>query len=568
MPLFGKKKTSSDGPQNVALIGCGPAGMCLLHALAKRKQDPKAKNLPNITCFERAASPGGLWRDVPSDDPERKKVENKALMYNDMWSNIPKELCEYFDYTWDEHFKKPTPAFLPRKDIFEYLVARNSVDGALDDVKFNHTVTSVKWLPSENKFSVTVRDDVAGKSTTEKYDKCVWAAGVNGYLEDPDDVDELLDDFEGKTMHSIEATEDFEGCVKGKRVMLIGDSSSAEDLALRAVKLGAEKVYITSRQGDGDCAETGSWPEDKVEMVYGQPYKVLKGKSFKVQAVYWSEKKGKWRKDDEEEPVKLKDIDTAIMCTGYNPNLEFVDENLRFDDDVEWQCPKGWTMDNNAFSITFGNITPSKHLFPGATCTPDIYRGLLIANPNMMYLCETDDPASPLLHIDVNAWLILGYLTGDVDIPKEKDMVKANQKQLEAEMQIPFLRSAIDLEYAGELDELDETHWSENPDDERNIVMDKQASEFVGKVLARDAKTAKYPADFGKFDKLNDKGQQLVKLMNESGYARSKLKKDDPDAKWKTFREYNPGQFKSIYTGTEACELPGRWMDLNITSMK
>lgn len=564
MPLFKKKSNVSDEPLDVALIGCGPAGMCLLHTLAKRKQDPKAKRLPNITCYERASSPGGLWRDVPSDDADRKKTENKALMYDDMWSNIPKEMIEYFDYTWDEHFKKPTPAFLPRKDILEYMIARNSVDGALDDVKFNNNVTSVKWSASEGKFSVTATDETTGKSSTKKYDKCVWASGVNGYLEDPDDVDELLDEFEGKTMHSMECTEDFEKHVKGKRVMLIGDSCSAEDLALRAVKLGADKVYITSRQGDGDCAETGTWPgKEKVEVIYGQPYKVLKGKNFKCQGVYWSEKKEKWRKDDEDEPVKIKDIDTAIMCTGYNPNLEYLDETLRFNDDIVWQVSKGWTMDNNAFSITFGNIAPSKHLYPSATCRPDVYRGLLISNPSMMFLCETDDPVTPLLHNDVNAWMILGYLTGEIDVPKEKDMVKANQKQLEAEMQIPFLRAGIDLEYSGEMDDLDDSHWSEDPEDERNVVMDKQSAEFVTKVLARDAKLAKYPVEFGKFEKLSDKGQKLCNMLIASGYTRSKLKKDDPDVKKMTFRDSDPSVFKSIYTGTAACALPGKWLDIS-----
>jgi len=159
--------------------------------------------------------------------------------------------------------------------------------------------------------------------------------------------------------------------------------------------------------------------------------------------------------------------------------------------------------------------------------------------------------------------LILGYITGEIDIPKEKDMIKANQKQLEAEMQIPFLRAGIDLEYAGEMDDLDENHWSEDPEDERNVVMDKQSSEFVTKVLARDAKAAKYPVDYGKFEKLADKGQQLQKMLMASAYTRSKLKKDDPDAKWKTFRDSDPSVFKSIHTGTPACALPGRWLDIS-----
>lgn len=252
------------------------------------------------------------------------------------------------------------------------------------------------------------------------------------------------------------------------------------------------------------------------------------------------------------------------MCTGYNPNFEFLDKSLQFDDDVEWQVSKGWTMENNAFSVTFGVIPPSKHLFPGATCHPDIYRGCLISNPNMMYLCESDDPVSPLFQIDVNAWTILGYLTGEISIPKEKDMIKANQKQLEAEMQIPYLRAAIDREYAGEIDDLESTHWSENAEDERVKVMDRVTNEFVVKVMARDMKAAKYPVDFGDFKKLSPLGNKVVDLLEVTAKSRTGLKKDVPESKWMTFRDVDPSQFKSLFTGTPACALPGHWLDLQV----
>ena len=71
------------GPVDIALIGCGPGGMSFLHALNKLKKeegpDGPASKL-RVTCFERAASAGGLWRDVPEDDPKRTKPENAPLM--------------------------------------------------------------------------------------------------------------------------------------------------------------------------------------------------------------------------------------------------------------------------------------------------------------------------------------------------------------------------------------------------------------------------------------------------------------------------------------------------------
>jgi trimethylamine monooxygenase len=60
---------------------------------------------------------------------------------------------------------------------------------------------------------------------------------------------------------------DGKNAVKGKRILLIGDSYSAEDLALQCIKLGAENIYFTSRELQGSASYMGSWPDGKVEML-------------------------------------------------------------------------------------------------------------------------------------------------------------------------------------------------------------------------------------------------------------------------------------------------------------
>jgi len=559
-----KKDKQGDGqakPLDVALIGCGPGGMMFLHHLRK-KNASGAENLLNVTCFERAASPGGLWRDVPHDDKGRAKPENALLMYDDLWSNTPKELIEFFDYTFDDHFKKPTPSFLPRKDILEYIVARNSVDGALDGVHFNHTVLSVTYDDGAAKFIVKVRDDTTGEESTGSYDKCIWSGGLHGSPERPDDVLEVLKDFTGKVIHSVEAGESFKADVKGKKILLIGDSYSAEDLAHRAVKLGAKHVYVCARSGEGEASATKSWPKDKVTVVYGPPYKVQKGDVFKCQPVYWSEKKQRYRRDDEEEQVKVKNIETVVLCTGYETELDCLDESLRFDDEAKWEIAKGWQMDNNALTISIGSPKPSKLLGVGSTCYPDVYRGLLISNPNMMFITEMQDSESPILDLDVNAALVLGYLTGDVQIPKEKDMVKENHKHLEAEMQIPWFRMVMDPAYAEELYELPDGHWSENANDERAIILNRMPCELMVKRLARDMKSCNYPVDFGDWKKLSKKGEAFVDLMVASHKARTDIEKESEESTWRTFRDVGDGAFVSVHTGTPCSSLPGHWIDL------
>lgn len=44
-----------------------------------------------------------------------------AGMYQHLWSNSPKECLEYPDYTFDKHFGKPLPSFLPRPVMRDYL---------------------------------------------------------------------------------------------------------------------------------------------------------------------------------------------------------------------------------------------------------------------------------------------------------------------------------------------------------------------------------------------------------------------------------------------------------------
>jgi len=572
--MFSRSKKSGSSANaatgaSVCLIGCGAGGMSLLHALAVKKSkldssSAEYKSLPTIMCFERASGPGGIWRDVAEQDRNKNREENLVVAYNDMWCNTPKELMEFPDYTFEEHFKsKAVPSFLPRKDFLEYLLARNSTDGALDEVHYNHYVENIS--SSSSSFTVQVRDITTNTLSTHKFDKCVWSGGMNAEPEKPIELLELLKDFQGKIMHSCEATENFADAVKGKHVFLIGDSSSAEDLTLRAIKLGARKITISSRGGDGDAYQTGSWPSSTVTVVYGPPYKVSKGKDFTCHAVYWSTKRQKYRKDEEEESVKVKDVDVVILCTGYDYDFDNVDMNLRFDPEQEWQISsKTWAMDNNALTITLGNVTPSANLNPGLTCYPDVYRCLLIANPNMMYLTESQGVETPIIDLDVDAWLILGYLTGQVEIPKEKDMVKANHKQLEAEMQCPWFRAEIDEAYAEELDDLDDTHWAENPEDERSLKLDLQCAVFMVERLARDALSAKYPVDFGKPGKLSAIGNRMVDNMLAAGRARTSLQKSSPDAAWKTFRDATEGTYVSAYTGAPNAPLPAPWLKLSL----
>lgn len=241
------------------------SGMFFLHALALRRQrlveegDTEAlAALPSVTCFERASSPGGIWR---ADRQATKDGEGSANMYEALWTNGPKECIEFFDYTFDEHFGCALPMYMPRALILEYLLARCTRNNPtfFDDVKFNTSVRSVRFDEGLGKFAVQTVDLETDEVTESLFDKCIWAAGTNGRPNIPASISNALTSggFKGTVMHSSETGPTFDELVRGKKILLIGDSYSAEDLTLEAIKLKVESVDMCSRTGTGIAYYTG-----------------------------------------------------------------------------------------------------------------------------------------------------------------------------------------------------------------------------------------------------------------------------------------------------------------------
>ena len=61
-------------------------------------------------------------------------------MYRHLWANAPKECLEYADYSFDQHFKKSIPSFLPRETIRHYIVGRAIKSNVRQYIRFNCVV--------------------------------------------------------------------------------------------------------------------------------------------------------------------------------------------------------------------------------------------------------------------------------------------------------------------------------------------------------------------------------------------------------------------------------------------
>jgi thioredoxin reductase len=544
----------------VALIGCGPSGMFFLHALAteRRQMEYNDSNctLPIVACFESSPCPGGVWK---SD-----RDGGTANMYEALWTNGPHYAMEFFDHTYDEHFGCALPMYLPRKLVLEYLLARvtKNDDRFFDQVNFNTTVESVKYDDEISKFVVQTLDKNTGSVSITHFDKCIWAGGNNGKPHIPTRIADALASFRGKIMHSSQTDKDFDTDVRDKSVLIVGDNYSAEDLTLQAIKLGVENVTICSRSGMGMAYYTEAWPGDKVDVHYGF---LPTGVTEDGYGVILTKSEYDFDKDEYVETSKTKtvEVDTIIYCTGYDSNYGMLDASLRPDgksarfskDDLL----ADWKMTHNPLSEELGDV-PVGRIKDYWLTQKDIFRGVLISNPNMMFVRERCDV--PLFDLDVQTWLLLAHITEN-NLPSIKEMNEWNREQFAKEMDTVMLRYHLDMNYKEKWWNVDDDHWSYNHFDDRSMQNYQQYYDLQYRILARDMTDAKYPLNIGTYEQLNDTGEALVKFNIESSYNRYKLDEESSDAKWRTFRDADVADFYcSVFTGTRGVQLKCHWLDL------
>ena len=268
---------------------------------------------------------------------------------------------EFFDHTYQDHFGCEMPMFLPRECVLGYILTRCTKNNTnfFDGVKFNTGVESVKYDTELEKFIIHLSD-----KTESSFDMCIWAAGVNGKPKIPPSIDNVLTSggFKGVTMHSSQTDSNFDEYVRGKKVMIVGDQYSAEDLALQAIKLGVEIIEIVTRRGEGIACDTGAWPMDKVDINEGY---IPTGVTDDGHGIVLSRVKYDWMKDkhvvNSRRQITLEDVDTVIYCTGYVPNFDMLDGNLSPNLNqssyyLEDEFPKDWKMSNNYLSKDLGDV--------------------------------------------------------------------------------------------------------------------------------------------------------------------------------------------------------------------
>jgi trimethylamine monooxygenase len=357
----------------VCIIGAGPSGCSALRAFKSAQE--KGETIPEVVCYEKQSDWGGLWNYSwrTGTAADGQPVHNS--MYRHLWSNGPKECLEFADYTFEEHFGFPIPSFPPREVLQDYITGRVHKAGIKQWVSLNTSVKSTTYCNNSNKFTVVTINTVTGVESSETFDYVICCTGHFSTPNVPHFPG--MEAFPGRIMHAhdFRSAEEF----AGKRILVIGTSYSAEDIASQCYKYGVKSVHCSWR-----TAPMGfHWPEN-----------------FTTVPLLTSIEKG--TKTCTFKDGSTAEIDAIILCTGYQHSFPFVDPSLRLKTANRLWCD-------------------------------ELHEGVIMPNNTKMMYIGMQDQWFTFNMFDAQAWYCRDVILGKIQLPDAATMKEEWQKWRAAE---------------------------------------------------------------------------------------------------------------------------------------
>ncbi|EGW35739.1 flavin-containing monooxygenase [Spathaspora passalidarum NRRL Y-27907] len=249
---------------SVAVIGAGPGGASTIKALlAERK-------FSHVQGFEKRSDFGGIWNHTDITDshevpiPCEKPIELNPVVvdgkyvypspvYDSLDTNVPKDLMSYSGLEFDSHL----PIFPDRRDVLKYVCKYS--EKVRPYVRFDTKVVSVELLDDICKWQVVSRPvstetkggTIGVDDVVELYDAVVIATGNYDlpYIPDRPGMTAWNEQFPGTITHAkwYRNPRQFKD-VTGK-IIIVGNSASAGDLAYQIATTLKQKVYKSKRSG-------------------------------------------------------------------------------------------------------------------------------------------------------------------------------------------------------------------------------------------------------------------------------------------------------------------------------
>ena len=348
--------------KRVAVIGAGPSGLAQLRAFQSAKM--KGADIPEIVCFEKQDNWGGLWNYTWRTGLDEYGEPVHCSMYRYLWTNGPKEGLEFADYSFEEHFGKQIASYPPRAVMVDYIEGRVKKAGVRDLIRFSTTIRFVKYDPATEKFTVTAHDLAKDHMYDEVFDHVIVASG---HFSTPN-VPEYpgFDIYGGRVLHA----HDFRDAVefKGKDLLILGSSYSAEDIGSQCWKYGAKSITVAYRN-----APMGfNWPDNWKEVP-----KLLR---VDEDTAYFAD-------------GTSKKVDAIILCTGYKHHFPFLPDDLR--------------------------LKTANRL-----ATADLYKGVVYVPNTKLFYLGMQDQWFTFNMFDAQAWWVRDAIMGRIAIPTDRAVLE------------------------------------------------------------------------------------------------------------------------------------------------
>ncbi|MBL4813222.1 MAG: NAD(P)/FAD-dependent oxidoreductase [Rhodobacteraceae bacterium] len=343
--------------KRVAIIGAGPSGLAQLRAF--QSAAAKGEDVPEIVCFEKQDNWGGLWNYTWRTGLDEYGEPVHGSMYRYLWSNGPKEGLEFADYSFEEHFGKQIASYPPRAVLFDYIEGRVNKAGVRDKIRFSTAIRNIEF--ANGKFTVTAHDLPHDRVYDEEFDNVIVCTG---HFSTPN-VPQFdgFESFQGRVLHAHDFRDAME--FKGKDILIVGTSYSAEDIGSQCWKYGAKSITVSHR-----TAPMGyDWPDN------------------------WAEVPLLTRVDGNTAYFKdgtSREIDAIILCTGYKHHFPFLPDSLR---------------------LKTANRLAAADLYKGVAFVP---------NPALFYV-GMQDQWFTFNMFDAQAWWVRDAIMGRLDVPADRD---------------------------------------------------------------------------------------------------------------------------------------------------
>jgi trimethylamine monooxygenase len=346
--------------KRVAVIGAGPSGLAQLRAF--KSAADKGAEIPEVVCFEKQDDWGGLWNYSWRTGLDEYGEPVHCSMYRYLWSNGPKECLEFADYTFEEHFGKPIASYPPRAVLWDYIKGRVEKAGVRDWVRLRTPVRHVSHDDAKGKFTVIAHDLAKDHEYAEEFDNVVVA---NGHFSTPNVPHfDGFSSFNGRVLHAHDFRDAME--FKGKDILIIGTSYSAEDIGSQCWKYGCKSVTVSHRTRPMGFHWPDTWRE--------------------VPLLTRVDKNTAHFKDG-----TTAQVDAIILCTGYLHHFAFLPDSLR--------------------------LRTTNRLWPLG-----LYKGVVWEeNPKLFYL-GMQDQFYTFNMFDAQAWYARDVMLGRIALPSKAEM--------------------------------------------------------------------------------------------------------------------------------------------------